>query len=819
MGRWLTLAALCAAVACTEDVEPPPPDDPTPTETVPEPPIDADQDGIPADEDCDDANPDIFPGAPEICDGIDNDCDEQIDDADADLDLTTASAWHADADADGFGAGPETRACVAPEGFVADATDCDDGDDTIRPDAIEVCDAIDNDCDTLVDDADDDLDLASAGDWYADGDTDGFGAGAPTRACEAPEGFVADATDCDDGDDAIRPDAVEVCDSVDNDCDTLVDDDDPDRDPTTGIEAFADADSDGFGDPSTGQRACTVPADAVTNGDDCNDGDDAIRPDAVEVCDSVDNDCDALVDDDDPDRDPTTGTEYFADADSDGFGDPSTGQRACTVPADAVTNPDDCDDGAATVSPSAPEICDTIDNDCDTLVDDDDDDVDATQGGVTTWLDVDLDGFGDPASALTTCTAPPDRITVAGDCDDQRDDVFPGATEYCDGVLNDCDAPVFDESGLATVTDPAGVRTNVTAQYTGTPQQEARIVLDASGEVALCEGTWYTSFAILDGPTVTVRGYGSSRDAVRIEGITRAPFFVADEDADVTIEGVTAANADDSAYGIRCFSTGLPHRLHLRDVRVTDNQLNGDAALSTDGCDVTIDDVEVDGNGIVSNAVYVVNGSLVATALDIHDNVSDATGGGLFLGAGTHDVSASRIVANRVVKPNPFVTPGGGGLVVNTGAIATVSGTVIANNVAPGNGGGVVVVGDLTLNDAQVDDNVTTASGGGVYVNGGTLSASRTEFRRNEAVDVSGGGIVASTNAQVSLTSVRLLGNTAGNQGGAIWASTVGTRVDVVSSDFGAAGTSDDNLPSDVNWDSSLALGAGETFCFGPLCP
>jgi hypothetical protein len=63
---------------------------------------------------------------------------------------------------------------------------------------------------------------------------------------------------------------------------------------------YADRDHDGHGDPSSGTVQCSAPADMVGTDDDCDDGDALRYPAAAEVCDRVDNDCDAAT----PDRCP-----------------------------------------------------------------------------------------------------------------------------------------------------------------------------------------------------------------------------------------------------------------------------------------------------------------------------------------------------------------------------------------------------------------------------------------------------------------------------------------------------------------------------------
>ena len=365
---------------------------------------DADGDGTAACEDCDDLNADAFPGAIEVCDGADNNCDTNTDESSA-LD---ASAWYADSDGDTFGdAAATVNACAQPDGFVADDTDCDDARDSDFPGADELCDNHDNDCDGSVD-----TDALDANAYYADSDDDGYGDVTDfTAACSAPSGYVEDASDCDDAESSTFPGASETCDGVDNDCDDAIDD---------GVTTtyYADSDDDSFGDAASTADACSAPSGYVSDATDCNDAAASTHPGADEICDSADNDCNGLVNDGAIDA-----VTFYFDGDNDDYGDAFATIETCAAPLGYVANSTDCDDGSDSTYPGADELCDSVDNDCDTF--NDEGAIDAN----TYYDDSDGDSFGDAADSTAACSAPSGYVDDASDCDDSESATFPGATE------------------------------------------------------------------------------------------------------------------------------------------------------------------------------------------------------------------------------------------------------------------------------------------------------------------------------------------------------------------------------------------------------
>ena len=207
------------------------------------------------------------------------------------------------------------------------------------------------------------------------------------------DGFFAlehDGSDCDDEDAAVHPDAREVCDLQDNDCDGQ-------QDEGFTVVWYLDADGDGYGDPASPFEGCTPPARYANRAEDCDDTDPNLNP----------------------------GTLWYYDVDRDGYGIQTPKKYACEPPDGYARLLGDCDDYDADVYPGADEPCD--------------EDVDYNCDGETGYSDGDGDG-----------------VPACEDCDDTRDDVGPDAAERCDNLDNDCDSDVDEGVKLSFFRDLDG---------------------------------------------------------------------------------------------------------------------------------------------------------------------------------------------------------------------------------------------------------------------------------------------------------------------------------------------------------------------------
>lgn len=356
-----------------------------------------DQTGAPLGIDCDDADPDRFPGNLEVCDleGHDEDCDPQ----------TLGST---DLDDDGY---TDARCCNAqPGGSTLCGDDCDDARVAVNRRGTEVCNAIDDDCDGTTDE-----DLLGAT-LYRDDDGDGHGdPDVSISSCGSQSGYSLLNDDCDDANPRIHGGQVEVCDTLDNNCDDLVDND------AQIVTWYRDGDGDGFGVAGAGntQESCEPPTGYSLLSTDCDDTSGTVNPGATERCNGIDDDCNGSA-------------NYVISA---GNFEDDDGDRVADLGCSGGT---DCDDRDPSTAPGFSERCDGRDNDCDALVDE-------NARSAVWYLDTDGDSYGSPTSgAEVSCDPLLGYVSRAGDCDDARDDISPNAPELCDALDNNCNGAIDD---------------------------------------------------------------------------------------------------------------------------------------------------------------------------------------------------------------------------------------------------------------------------------------------------------------------------------------------------------------------------------------
>lgn len=430
--------------------------------------------------DCNDSDVAINPGALEVCDGIDNNCNGQIDEG-------VRTAFYKDDDGDGYGnINIRVSSCTKPDGFVADSTDCNDGNPAVNPAAAEIADGIDNNCNGSIDE--------NLSVFYKDFDNDGYGdINQKVFGNSIASGYVADSSDCNDNNAAVYPGAPEICDGLDNNCDGTIDE------GFTPQIWYKDADGDFFGNYDSAKQACSPPPGYVTDNTDCNDNNATVYPGAPEMCDGLDNNCDGFIDED-FEKQP-----WYRDADGDGFGNNSISRLSCSMPAGYVADNTDCNDSSAAIYPGAPEICDGLDNDCDGQIDED--------GQFTYYRDSDNDGFGNPGDFVKACTQPIGYVSNSTDCNDNNSTVHPGAPEICDGLDNNCNGTIDDNTISATIAQTGSISFCIGSST----------VLDANN-LANTSYKWFKDGSVVAGATassLTVNAAGSYSVAETMNGLCR----------------------------------------------------------------------------------------------------------------------------------------------------------------------------------------------------------------------------------------------------------------------------------------------------------
>lgn len=476
------------------------------------------------------------------------------------------------------------------DGFMAEE-DCNDADPNVHPLADEICNDVDDNCDGRINN--DSLDGSM---FLADLDGDGFGDDTSQHIlCAIEDGYVALSSggDCDDDNATVFPNAVEVCNEIDDNCNGVVDDY-----PEDGTNFFFDSDEDGFGDDSESIFTCAAPQGYVEDNTDCDDSSARTFPGSAEH--------DSL-------------TNCMRDEDMDGYGNINVSE--------GVTPGTDCDDTNHEVSPGDTEVCNEIDDDCDLLIDDADDSV---FDQVLLYSDLDGDGYGDPNNASFRCFPTEFLLEDSTDCDDTNHQINPGATEICDGVDTDCNGAT-SEDGMVYRIDGQGTGTDLTAlMASGTPSIPNVYEPAGDEELYFCEGTF--SPIISTTSDMTIRGFGNVTFLADALNATSSDFWAVKNHGDATDTSIDGIVFDGYNLAVLVASENeVYNTLTINNVLVRNGYSIAGGSINTQhaGVDVTNSYFEDGVSGYGGLALTASNTDAVFENVDISD-ASDAAYVGVY---------------------------------------------------------------------------------------------------------------------------------------------------------------------------------------------
>lgn len=216
------------------------------------------------------------------------------------------------------------------------------------------------------------------------------------------------------------------------------------------------------------------------------------------------------------------------------------------------------------------------------------------------------------------------------------------------------------------------------------------------------------------------------------------------ENTSLTLENLKITGGKVNNFGGIYIKTG---NLTLKNCVVTKNESsNGGGGIHFDGENLVVENSDISGNKGDSGGICVANDS-AETNIEKSKiiNNSARSGGGLDL-EGTSTIESCEISGNTATAESSTGGFGGGLILAFNNKSCKIINSVIKNNKAGENGGGIYINGGtLSLeSDAAISENTAETDGGGIYIRDGSLNLESGAAISNNTAKKDGGAIYAS---------------------------------------------------------------------------
>ncbi len=216
----------------------------------------------------------------------------------------------------------------------------------------------------------------------------------------------------------------------------------------------------------------------------------------------------------------------------------------------------------------------------------------------------------------------------------------------------------------------------------------------------------------------------------------------------------------------RVFNVSASAELLLDGLKIAGGRtLSGGGGIINHGT-LTVSNSRIDGNtGNDGGGIFNSSGTVSVLNSSLNNNTANnGKGGGIF------SLNNAKLTLTNSIVSNNQASGNGGGIDVSNADLALVS-TSVTGNTAGSNGGGIDLESNqgrnVSFNNSVISNNIAVVNGGGIQ-SASPLSISNTSISSNSSGN-DGGGIYTDSNLTVTFNRVAVSGNTAHGSGGGIY--------------------------------------------------